>query len=90
VQRQVDGQWDIALRDLDMAVGLDADGNGELTWDEVRARHEAIAAYALARLKLASDGAACPLRVTSTCSTTQRRRLCRAAPAGHLRRRSPR
>jgi uncharacterized membrane protein len=62
-QAHVDGQWDIALRDLDMAIGLDQDGNGELTWNEVRARHDAIAAYALARLKLASAGAPCPLRV---------------------------
>jgi len=61
---RVDGQWDIALRDLDMAIGLDGDGNGELTWNEVRARHDAIAAYALARLALASGGAPCPLRVT--------------------------
>lgn len=61
---QVDGQWDIALRDLDMAIGLDADGNGALTWDEVRQRHDAIAAYALSRLKLANGGAACPLQVT--------------------------
>ncbi|QJE03332.1 HupE/UreJ family protein [Massilia forsythiae] len=63
-QGRIDGQWDIALRDLDMAIGLDQDGNGELTWNEVKARHEAIAAYALARLKLANGGAACPLRVT--------------------------
>ena len=63
-EAKVDGQWDIALRDLDMAIGLDQDGNGELTWSEVRARHDAIAAYALARLKLASAGAPCPLRVT--------------------------
>ncbi|WP_332878557.1 HupE/UreJ family protein [Massilia sp. S19_KUP03_FR1] len=62
--KNVSGQWDIALRDLDVAIGLDQDGNGELTWDEVRARHGAIAAYALARLKLASAGVACPLRVT--------------------------
>ena len=64
--KQVDGQWDIALRDLDMAIGLDADGNGELTWDEVRARHPDIAAYALSRLRLGVEGAgACPLSVTS-------------------------
>ena len=56
--KEVTGQWDIALRDLDMAIGLDQDGNGELTWDEVRARHAAIAAYSLARLTLASGGAA--------------------------------
>ena len=26
---QVSGQWDIALRDIDFAIGLDADGNGD-------------------------------------------------------------
>jgi hypothetical protein len=62
-QGQIDGQWDIALRDLDFAIGLDRDGNGELTWDEVRARHGDIAAYALSRLKL-SAGSPCPLQVT--------------------------
>jgi hypothetical protein len=62
---QVTGQWDIALRDLDMAIGLDADGNGELTWDEVKARHPAIAAHALARLAVGVDqGAACTMRVS--------------------------
>jgi hypothetical protein len=55
----VTGQWDIALRDLDLAVGLDQDGNGEITWDEVRSRHAAIAAYALSHLALAADGQAC-------------------------------
>jgi hypothetical protein len=62
--RHIDGQWDIALRDLDTAIGLDQDGNGELTWNEVRARQPAIAAYALARLRIAGGGRACPLHVT--------------------------
>ena len=53
----IDGQWDIALRDLDYALGLDADGDGQLTWDEVRAQHAQIAAYALARLTLAAQDA---------------------------------
>lgn len=61
---KIDGQWDIALRDLEMAVGLDANDDAAITWDEVRARHEAIAAYALARLKLSSEGVDCPMRVT--------------------------
>ena len=56
------GQWDIALRDLDFAIGLDSNGDGEITWGELRARHNEIAAYALARLTVALDGAACPLR----------------------------
>ncbi|MGK5028687.1 HupE/UreJ family protein [Janthinobacterium sp. DSP2-3-3] len=59
--QQIEGQWDIALRDLDFAIGLDGNGDGALTWDEIRARHEAIAAYALQRLQVASDQGACPL-----------------------------
>ena len=58
---RVTGQWDIALRDLDFALNLDQDGNGELTWDEVRSQHGAIAAYALGRLELANGEAACTL-----------------------------
>jgi hypothetical protein len=58
-------QWDIALRDLDVAIGLDGDGDGAITWGEVRARHAAIAEYVQARLAVAADGAACRLgRVT--------------------------
>ncbi len=62
-ESQVTGQWDIALRDLDFAIGLDADGNGDITWGEVRARHADIAAYAAARLEVSADGANCPLQV---------------------------
>jgi hypothetical protein len=58
------GQWDIALRDLDYAIGLDADGNGEITWGEVKAKHEEIAAYVLARLMIAADGARCAISIT--------------------------
>ena len=58
---KISGQWDIALRDLDFAIGLDADGNGEITWGEVRAKHAEIAAYALARLAVRSDGAPCTI-----------------------------
>ncbi|MES2263370.1 MAG: HupE/UreJ family protein [Pseudomonadota bacterium] len=59
--QHIDGQWDIALRDLDFAIGLDANGDGELTWDEVRARHADIAAYALARLSIGDGKTNCPL-----------------------------
>ena len=60
----VRGQWDIALRDLDFAIGLDSNGDGDITWGELRARHGDIDAYALARLSIALDGAACPPRAT--------------------------
>jgi hypothetical protein len=57
----IEGQWDIALRDLEYAIGLDADGDGQITWGEVKAMHADIAAYALARLALSADGKSCPV-----------------------------
>ncbi|MFN2507632.1 MAG: HupE/UreJ family protein [Chthoniobacterales bacterium] len=57
----VRGQWDIALRDLDDAIGLDANDNGAITWDEVRLREADVAAYAFARLRLTSRGQPCSL-----------------------------
>lgn len=57
----IEGRWDIALRDLEVALGLDANTDGALTWGEVRARHAAIAAYALARLTLYADEMPCRL-----------------------------
>ena len=59
---KISGHWDIALRDLEEAIGLDADGDGNLTWGEVKARHRAIAGYALSRLALAGDGRSCALQ----------------------------
>lgn len=59
----IEGQWDIALRDLADAIGLDSDGNGELTWGEVRNKHDEIRAYALSRLVLSADQQACTTQV---------------------------
>ncbi len=58
---RVDGRWDIAVRDLQHAIGVDGDGDGAITWGELRARHHAIAAYALARLTVDCEGP-CALR----------------------------
>ena len=61
----VRGQWDIALRDLEFALGLDADGNGEITWGELKARRGEIEGYALARLKVFAGQKACALKPSS-------------------------
>ncbi|MDE0853444.1 MAG: HupE/UreJ family protein [Nevskia sp.] len=58
------GRWDIALRDLDVALGLDADGDGTLRWGEVRAAAPRIEAYAMQRLQVSADGAPCSLAAT--------------------------
>lgn len=60
---QVSGQWDIALRDIDFALGLDANGDGDITWGEVRAKHGEIDAWSTNALTV-ERGGRCPLRVT--------------------------
>ena len=64
----ITGQWDIALRDLDFALGLDANGDGDITWGEVRARHVDIAAYAQARLSVKAVDAAGSSHSTGACT----------------------
>jgi hypothetical protein len=55
------GRWDIALRDLEDAVGLDANGDAAVQWGELEARQEAIAAYAMQRLRVTAGAADCAL-----------------------------
>jgi hypothetical protein len=55
----VEARWDIAVRDLDHALGLDADGDGAVTWGEVRRRESAVVAQALSGLAVSADGRAC-------------------------------
>ena len=57
--RTLDVQWSIALRDLDYTIGLDSDGDGAITWGELRQHAAAVDAYALARLRLETDGKPC-------------------------------
>lgn len=65
LQLQPDGaaqallRWDIALRDLDAALDLDANEDRRLSWGEVRNRLPEIQAYALARLRMTQAGRDC-------------------------------
>jgi hypothetical protein len=56
------GRWDIALRDLDYVVGLDTNGDGRVTWGEVRARTAQIDDYALGRLSVRSAHVPCSFK----------------------------
>lgn len=55
----VTGQWDIALRDLDYAIGLDENGDARITWGEVRARAGAVRDYAFDHLRLSLGDLPC-------------------------------
>lgn len=52
-------RWDIALRDLDYVLQLDRDGNGELSWGEVRQRSDDISRLATNRLTLSAADKPC-------------------------------
>lgn len=55
-QQQINLQWDIAIRDLEVAVGVDDDGNGEITWGELQGNQTELIAYALPRLAVTCNG----------------------------------
>lgn len=60
----VRGRWDIALRDLEPVLGLDADRDGRITWGEMTARRADLERYVFARLRLHDGNADLPLRPT--------------------------
>jgi len=48
----IEGQWDIALRDLDYAISLDANNDGAITWGELRNKRKLVNSYAIGHLKI--------------------------------------
>ena len=58
-------QWDIALRDLDFVLALDADGDGNITWRELRDRQSDIAKYVYPTVKAGSAEGACTITPTA-------------------------
>lgn len=60
--QQISGQWDIALRDLDYALGLDANDDGSISWSELRTNRDVVYSYALSRLGLSKARQACSLQ----------------------------
>ncbi len=64
------GRWDIAIRDLDDVLVIDADGDGRVTWGELRARQADVTAYALGRLQLSTPAGACALATSDALAMT--------------------
>lgn len=57
-------EWDIAIRDLELLVGLDDDQDGQITWGELKAKRQSVAAHALSRLQVRAGDQVLPLEVT--------------------------
>src|SRR5471030_1248278 len=62
----VDARIDIALRDLDRDLALDANMDDQLSWREVRTRWADIAALARSDIHLSADGARCEPEPSTT------------------------
>lgn len=81
---------DVALRDLDVALDLDTDGDGKLTWAEVRSAWPAIETYVVAHFQL--EGCTLPAaarslqsRIDGVYAALQWRPDCRPAAAPSIR-----
>ena len=55
------GSLEIALRDAELAVGVDANHDGKITWGELRATEPRLARYVAQHLALSAQGSECPL-----------------------------
>jgi hydrogenase/urease accessory protein HupE len=55
----IEVKWDIALRDLEIAVGLDTNGDRAITWGEVRAQQPELERYLLPKLTMRAGELPC-------------------------------
>jgi hypothetical protein len=56
---RLEGQWKIAVRDLEIPLAIDANGDRRVTWGEVRVRSDEIATYALEHLTVRNGQGTC-------------------------------
>ncbi len=57
-------RWDIALRDLEIAIGLDSNLDQKISWQELKNKQKAITAYAFSNLSLLRQQKPCRLNDT--------------------------
>src|SRR5450631_1804877 len=58
---EISGALELAIRDGELAVGLDHDGDGKVTWGELRASQTALQIYVMNHLHLASSNGPCQM-----------------------------
>ncbi|MBL4569797.1 MAG: HupE/UreJ family protein, partial [Alcanivorax sp.] len=64
----IEGRWDIALRDLQLVLPVDQNGDGVITWGELRQQRPALSATVLPALTIdavaGDQRQACPLTLS--------------------------
>lgn len=60
--RELQGSIELSIRDAELAVGIDADHDGKITWGELRASAPRLTQYLAEHLLLGTRGRACALQ----------------------------
>src|SRR6185312_2030878 len=59
---QLSGTLELAIRDAELAVGVDSNGDGSVTWGEALAHQPELISYIQDRLTLSANGNPCVIR----------------------------
>lgn len=59
--QRFEGDWQVALRDIELAVGVDIDGNGDISWSEVQRKKAEINRWLQANLSIQSGASPCTI-----------------------------
>ncbi len=62
-QTELELQWHIAIKDLELMIGVDSNRDGDVTWGELKQKQSAISAYALSHVSFSIDGSQRNLKV---------------------------
>jgi hypothetical protein len=61
--QHIRGHWLIGVQDMELAIGLDSNADGRISWGEIQQQSERIRSYAISRLELSVGARPCPLDI---------------------------
>lgn len=57
--KQAQGAWEFSLRDLEFVVGLDANADGKISWQDIKQRQSVVQQYILSGITILQEQQAC-------------------------------
>ncbi len=60
---RLQGDWQVALSDIELAIGVDIDGNGEISWGEVQRKKPEIDRWLMANIHVQSGPSTCEINL---------------------------
>jgi hypothetical protein len=62
---QLSGSIELAVRDVELAIGVDANRDGKVTWGELRAAEPQLMTYVAQHLSIVAQDSDCPINFQS-------------------------